>query len=194
MSTNLRTKMVKIARILGLIGPIVAYTFIGLSVYLNPWFSLEGHALSELGDSRKEYCKYPWLYNLGLEISGAIMALFALGLVARSKNLLEGLGSTLVLAGSISLSMIGVFPSGTQLHVPATASFYLLTPIGLLLMALSQIKRNLFASLLMMAAIFSSLILALVPKWHGAAIPELIGAIGISISVWILCLRYLGKS
>ena len=193
MSTNLRPKMVKIARVFGLIGPLVAYTFIGVSIHLNPWFSLEGHALSELGDPRKEYCRYPWFYNIGLEISGVIMALFALGLLARSRSGIGRLGSTLVLFGSISLSLIGIFPSGTQLHVPVTTSFYLLTPIGLLLMALSQIRRDLLASLSIIVTILSSILFASVPKWHGAAIPELIGAIGISISIWILCLRYLGR-
>jgi len=174
-----------------LLGPLLAYTFIGISIYLNPWFSLEGHALSELGDPMKEYCRYPWFYNLGLEISGAIMALFALGLLAKGQNLPEMIGSTLVLVGSISLSMIGFFPSGTRLHVPVTSSFYLLTPIGLLIVALGRIKRNPLPFMLVITTILSSILAASVPKWNGAAIPELIGVIGISICIWILCFSYL---
>ncbi len=191
MSTDLKSRIARFSRILGLIGPLVAYAFIGVSIYLNPWFSLEGHALSELGDLRKKYCKYPWFYNLGLELSGIIMAFFAVGLLLKSERFSQKLASTLILAGSISLALIGFFPSGTHLHGPVTAAFYLLTPFGLFMFALTLLRRNLLLSLIMVFTIASSIVMASVPRWHGAAIPELIGAVGITICIWILCLNQL---
>ncbi len=194
MSTDFKSKIAQFARFFGFIGPLIAYFFIGVSIKLNPWFSIVGHALSELGDIRKNYCTYPWFYNLGLIISGSMMAFFAIGLLVKSKRLFERLASTLVLAGSISLAFIGIFPSGTHLHVPVTAFFYILTPIGLSLLALSFVKKDPLSSLIMITTITLSIVLSSVPKWHGAAIPEIIGALGITICIWILCLRFLKRN
>ncbi len=190
MSSDFRLKMLKLARIAGLIGPLIAYSFIGISIHLNPWFSLKGHALSELGDFRKEITKYPWFYNLGLIVSGFLMAFFALGLLMK-EGMMERIPAFLILIGSISLSLIGFFPSGTPLHAPATASFYLLTSIGLFLFAIGMLRKDLITALIMMLTVISLILLATVPDWDGAAIPELIGAVGISICVFIICLRVL---
>ena len=191
MSSDFRLMVIKLARIAGFVGPLIAYSFIGISIYINPWFSLKGHALSELGDPGKKITNYPWFYNLGLIISGFLTALFALGLLIKGRGLIERGSSLLVLIGSISLSLIGFFPSGTPLHVPVTATFYLLTSIGLLLFAMGLLRKDLIPALIMILTMVSLILLASVPNWDGAAIPELIGAVGISICIFIICLRFL---
>ena len=67
----------------GVVGPLVAYFFIGLSIILSPWFSWSTDALSDLGHSVKS--DVASLYNFGLLLAGFLLVI---GCVVRRQNLL----------------------------------------------------------------------------------------------------------
>jgi hypothetical membrane protein len=55
----------------GVVGPLVAYLFIGVSIVLSPWFSWWSNALSDLGHSVDS--DVALLYNFGLLLAGFFM-------------------------------------------------------------------------------------------------------------------------
>ena len=55
----------------GVVGPLVAYFFIVVSIGLSPWFSWSSNALSDLGHSVDS--DVASLYNFGLLLAGFLM-------------------------------------------------------------------------------------------------------------------------
>ena len=60
----------------GLLGPLAALLFIGVSILLSPWFSWGNNALSDLGHSVNS--DVAPLFNFGLLLSGFFTILYAL--------------------------------------------------------------------------------------------------------------------
>jgi hypothetical membrane protein len=59
----------------GVIGPLMAYVFIGFSIASAPWFSWWNNALSDLGHAVKsEVAQY---YNFGLAAAGLLVLIYA---------------------------------------------------------------------------------------------------------------------
>ena len=60
----------------GVVGPLVAYFFIVVSIGLSPWFSWSSNALSDLGHSVDS--DVASLYNFGLLLSGFFMMIYSI--------------------------------------------------------------------------------------------------------------------
>jgi len=65
----------KVYSSLGVVGPLVAYGSIGISIMLSPWFSWERNALSDLGHAVKSGVAP--IYNFGLLLAGFLIAVYA---------------------------------------------------------------------------------------------------------------------
>jgi hypothetical membrane protein len=52
----------------GVVGPLIAYFSIGVSMVLSPWFSWESNALSDLGHAIKS--EVASIFNFGLLLVG----------------------------------------------------------------------------------------------------------------------------
>jgi len=65
----------KIYALFGVVGPLVAYVSIGVSIALSPWFSWGRNALSDLGHS-VESGVAP-MYNFGLLLTGFLLVIYA---------------------------------------------------------------------------------------------------------------------
>ncbi|MEM1547135.1 MAG: DUF998 domain-containing protein, partial [Candidatus Methanomethylicia archaeon] len=63
--------------VLGVLGAVIAYPFIGISIMLSPWFNPYENALSDLGNIALNGLT-AYIFNLGLILSGFLIALFAL--------------------------------------------------------------------------------------------------------------------
>jgi len=61
--------------LLGVIGPVVAYAFIGVAIAFSPWFSWHRNALSDLGHATRS--SVAPIFNLGLSLVGLLMILYA---------------------------------------------------------------------------------------------------------------------
>ena len=59
--------------LLGIIGPALAFLFLGASILSAPWFSWSKNALSDLGYALRETAV---TFNFGLAISGLIVAIY----------------------------------------------------------------------------------------------------------------------
>jgi len=100
--------MIKLVKILGIVGAALPYLFIITSIVLSPWFDLYENALSDLGSiSRNGYIAY--IFNLGLIISGSLVSLFALILSNLKRSWKFLIWTTLLLINAINLALIGVF-------------------------------------------------------------------------------------
>lgn len=54
----------RVYALFGVIGPLLAYVFIGVSIMLSPWFTWESSALSDLGHSVNS--EVASIFNIGL--------------------------------------------------------------------------------------------------------------------------------
>ena len=61
----------RVYALFGVVGPLVAYISMGVSIVLSPWFSWESNALSDLGHAfRSEVAS---IFNFGLLLAGFLM-------------------------------------------------------------------------------------------------------------------------
>jgi hypothetical membrane protein len=157
------------------------------ATFLSSWFSWSTNALSELGVGEQAI-----LFNSAVLVGGALNLLFALGLRLYLKDgwwVSAGVG--LVMVGSVFLALVGVFTIDyLALHGVAAFGYFVLTPIGILLIGLGTkdqfIRKLSFACAIL--ALFAILVLPVVvlalPFKVGFAIPEL--AESLTILCWTI--------
>ena len=64
----------KIYTSLGIVGPIIVYISIGVSIMFSPWFSWQRNALSDLGHAVKS--EVAPIFNLGLLLGGLLLVVY----------------------------------------------------------------------------------------------------------------------
>ena len=173
----------------GLLTPLVAFSAIAISIALSPWFSWARNALSDLGALNSPV--WP-IFNTGLVMAGLLASRFSYGILRGAEGGLEKAGSVLLLAGSVSLALIGLLPEDTGLpHFLVSVAFFFLTPLGFLILGLRDLRGpNRAYSALMV--IFSLASLTTWASWAcfrppvGIAVPELIAALLSSASLVLL--------
>jgi len=178
----------------GLLTPPVAFTAIAISIALSPWFSWARNALSDLGALSSPV--WP-IFNAGLVVAGLLASRFSYGILKGAEGGLEKAGSVLLLAGSISLALIGLLPEDTGLpHFLVSVAFFFLTPLGFLILGLRDLRgpNRAYAPLW---SLFSLASLAAWASWAlfrppmGIAVPELIAALSSSASLVLLASKAL---
>lgn len=143
----------RILRYFGVLALAIGWLTIILSISVNPWFSLERNALSDLGAVGRENA---WIFNSGLVVAGVVAALYSIYLLKAARDKLETLASAIFLMSSIHLILIGLYPEGTYPHLFASYWFFLSAGFAVLLFgAALLIKRDLFlgASFVLISAI-----------------------------------------
>jgi len=93
----------KICALFGVIGPLLAFVSIGVSIALSPWFSWERDALSDLGHA-VESGVAP-IFNFGLLLTGFFLTIYAVKVL---KVPARWTGYSLVLS-AFTLQSIAVF-------------------------------------------------------------------------------------
>ncbi|MBI4362968.1 MAG: DUF998 domain-containing protein [Euryarchaeota archaeon] len=150
----------RLAGACGILAPVLGWLFILASIAANPWFSWTGHALSHLGSPASTN---PALFNTGLILTGGLGLLMTLGFAASSqpqaeRDLRGRMGLLLLAVSLFALAGVGVFPwphppglpaSGIPeftptavAHTATAATFFLLTPVSLLLIGRSAQYRG----------------------------------------------------
>ena len=181
---------------MGIVVPIVAFTFIGLSILTYPQFSLTNNALSDLGVVPGVTAT---LFNFGLFASGLMSLWFAIGLYNfLSEKVLGKLGATVFGAVGLALEGIGWAPEGTNVfnfpwHYFFSVTFFTLMPIALLVivgyfLTTRQKELSLFTLLTALVAAAPWVLYFLVRYVPGVAIPELISAL--AASVWAMVIGW----
>lgn len=178
----------KISGVIGVLTPIIAFTFILLAIAHSPQFSWTKNALSDLGVQKGTTAV---LFNNGLIISGILVIFFATGLFKFfQENLVGKVGAFVFLLDAFALTAIGIFPENVKpLHFYASVAFFMLHPVSMLFISIallraSKVKLGFFT---FMTAVIAAFVWAL-PFWEGVAIPETLSAL--SVSIWFIVLGF----
>ncbi|MCW4019893.1 MAG: DUF998 domain-containing protein [Candidatus Bathyarchaeota archaeon] len=161
----------------GILGPLISYVFIGISIASAPWFSWEKNALSDLGNAlRKESAPY---YNFGLALAGLLTAVYAV--TAFRKHAKHT--SLCLAASSFLLQLLAVFDEVYgHLHTALSILFFIAIILSALVYAIE--KRSILSSTSFIIGLGAwTLYLAKVYS-AGFAVPETISATA-TVS-WIL--------
>jgi len=177
----------RIYALLGIIGPLLAYLFIGISIASASWFRWSKHALSDLGHAlRSESALY---YNFGLAAAGLLIAIYAVAsLMSRAKY------SGLCLAASaFSLQLVAVFDEiYGRTHMLVSVIFFVLLLLSSLIYAIE--KRSVLAGVSFMLG-FSAWLLYWMKLYNaGVAVPEIISSTAAVTWIILSALETLCKS
>ncbi|MGC9009796.1 MAG: DUF998 domain-containing protein [Sulfolobales archaeon] len=176
-------------RFTGLIAALFAWAIIILSISQNPWFDLYKHALSDLGDPVR--ANKPWIYNLGLIITGVLTCIYSLYLTYVASNKIHVFASAMIFVAGIFLALIGLYPSGTRPHVFVSTWFFIQIWISMLAFFIEALinRRRLNGVILGLITVIGPLG-ALLIKWPSTALLEIYGIILVDIYVIILTISF----
>ena len=190
---QLKESWIRAFGICGILAPILALVFIGVSIMIHPEFNFPDYALSHLGalDTPDHI-----IYNVGMVLTGCTGILFSCGVPGLVNTKIGVLGILVFASGFFSLALVGVFPGGTSPHNTVSMAFFTLSTFGILILALDQLLKSSTRlwGVLLMALIFlgviSAVLVGKIPHL-GAAIPETIGAVAFSEFSIVFGLRLL---
>lgn len=173
--------LVTVWRFSGVIGVVLAWVIIMLSISQNPWFNIFKHALSDLGDPK---ASSPWVYNLGLIVVGVIMCIYSLFYTYKAINKAHVYASALLFIAGVFLALIGVYPSSTRPHIFISTWFFIQTWLAFVVSTISMMldKKIVYTIILSIITIVGPLGAILI-KWPSVALLEIYGVILIDIYI-----------
>ena len=161
----------------GLLGPLTAFLFIGISIILSPWFSWGNNALSDLGHSVSSDAAP--LFNFGLLLSGFFTILYS---ILSFRKHAKYTSYFLMFAG-LSLQLVATFNEGYKpLHFQVSVLFF----AALCFASISYIieKRSVLAFAALVVGLVSWILYGMEIYSAGIAVPETISAI--ATTIWVL--------
>jgi len=167
----------KIYALLGVVGILLAYVSVGVSIALSPWFSWERNALSDLGHAIKS--EVAPIFNFGLLLTGFLVMIYAL-MVFRGYARWTSYG---MVTSTFMLQLVAVFDEAYGLlHFVASVLFFVSLGLTSILYAIE--KRS---SLALMGFIIG--LLFWVFYWAGIysagiAVPETLSTV--AVIPWII--------
>jgi hypothetical membrane protein len=167
----------RIYALFGVIGPLLVYIFIGISISLSPWFSWERNALSDLGHAVKSGVAP--IFNFGLLLTGFFLMIYAVKVL---KEYARWTGYSLVIS-AFSLQLVAVFDEVYDpLHSVVSILFFLSLGITSLLYA---VERKSYSAV----AAFTIGLILWISYWAkiysaGVAVPETISSA--AVLLWII--------
>jgi hypothetical membrane protein len=156
----------------GLVGPLVAFLFIALSIGLSPWFNWQDNALSDLGHATDS--SVAPLFNFGLFFAGFLVMVYSV-MVLRTHARYTGF---CLLVSSLLLQLVAVFDEVYgSLHF--LVSVLLFVSFGFASLAYGFEKRSALA-LAAFAIGFCSWAFYLAGVYgEGVAVPETISSVAV---------------
>jgi hypothetical membrane protein len=177
---------IRIIGLLGAITPVIAYSGIILSIFLNlDWFSLTDNALSDLGHYGNLGFK-AFVYNGGLFISGLIALIFCLAIYYQEREAFtdDSLGKTLLLGGMIAFFISSVSLMGVT--IPFAMWFF-----GGAFYRRAELRRmGILALLVGTIAGLTWISYFVFPLFSGVAIPEALSSIAVSLWIALRGIQY----
>ena len=99
----------KYIKYMGFSAIAAAWITIFAAISVNPWFRIQKNALSDLGGTNiiSNFFQHqapadPYIYNVGLMITGLLIALFAIASIANSRNSIENTGSAFFIIAALT--------------------------------------------------------------------------------------------
>ena len=179
--------IIRLGGLCGIVGSVLTIVMVYAATIISPWFRWATNALSELGVGEVSS-----IFNSAVMIGGVLNFLFAVGLREYlGGRRLAKVGVALIMLGSASLALVGVFTIAYPvLHSIVALGEFVLAPIGFILIGFSAndsaVKKLSIATGI--AALIAILILPVVllalPFTVGFAVPEMIEAL--IVATWII--------
>ena len=166
----------------GIIGPLVAFLFVFLSIVLSPWFSWENNALSDLGHS--VISDVPYLFNFGLLLSGFVIIIYS---ITSFRKYAKFTSYFLVFTG-LSLQLVATFDEVYgMLHLQISVLFFAM--LGFTSVSYIIEKRSILAVVALVIGLVSWILFGLKIYSTGIAVPETISSVATASWVGISALR-----
>lgn len=163
--------------LLGVIGPVIAYVSIGVSILFSPWFSWNRNALSDLGHAVKSGVAP--IYNFGLLLAGSLIMIYA---VKAFKEHAAWTSYSLVLT-AFTLQLVAMFDEVYGLlHFVVSLLFFGFLGFTSLLYAVE--KRSYLAATALIVSVVSWTIYWTGPRGIGVAVPETISSV--AAVLWVI--------
>lgn len=169
----------------GLIALVIGLIAIILAISMNPWFSLERNALSDLGALS---IPSNYVFNTGLMITSIFMLIYSIYLVSVINSKVGIVGSSLLLLASIHLFLIGAFPEGTYPHMFVSYEFFLLSAIAITLIGISFLMISKVHGILSIVLIIIGIVFAVIIPWPSIGALELMAIV--VMGLWILVMLH----
>jgi len=191
----------RVIALFGILGPLVAYFAIGLSICFSPWFDWTRNALSDLGIGEAGY-----IFNYGLIVAG--LFLFPFSLLLRKMlpySRLGRNGAVIFLFAVVSLALIGVFPERENVlafHFLVSLLFFCLTAVSSIMIGYGLLREGCkmlgyIAFAAGIVIIGCHIVILPIVIWtyplSAIAIPEMVAAVSATIWVIVFALKILLK-
>jgi len=168
----------------GVVAPPLTLGLIIYTIAISPSFNWHRDALSDLGVR-----EHALLFNSALAMNGMLSILFALGVgMLLRRGRLTRVGVVAMVIGALGVGSISVITQDYDaLHFWLAAAYFVLTPLGYLLLAPAMFRmgRGVMGALTIAAGIAALLLILLLPH-QGIAVPEL--AASLILSAWTFSL------
>lgn len=179
----------KLAAVTGISVIVFAWAVIGLSMYLNPWFSPTHGALSDLGGGTLSANghpapSYPYVYNVGLMITGILIMILSSIAISLSGNKVETVGESFFIIAGLFLALIGIYHEGTYPHDFVSIWFFMIATGAYFVIGISMLKGKIrkFGAAITAIVPAAWIIYAIVP-WQSTAEDEIFGVVVIDILI-----------
>ena len=172
-------KALRLTGFFGIISPLFGFMIIAMSIWLSPWFSWTGNALSDLGAEGLESV----VFNSGLAMTAALLMMFSAGLLEMTKGDIIGqVGGAIHLLSAGLLIGIGVLNITIEpWHYYVSVGFFTAMPLSALFIGLFCYRKNMrFYTLIAWGSATLAVVIWLLP-WSSVAIPEALSVAYISI-------------
>ena len=164
----------KFYALLGIIGPLVAYLSIGISIFQSPWFSWERSALSDLGHSVDS--NVAPIFNLGLSLAGFLIMIYILT-TFRKYSKYTAIG---FVVSSFFLQLIATFDEVYGfLHGVVSVLFFISLGITSLIHAYE--RKSIFSVIVFVIGFSSWVLYGLEIYNAGIAVPETISSVSVML-------------
>ena len=167
----------KLRFLLGIIGPLTAFGFVGFSIASAPWFRWSENALSDLGHALKS--NVAPLFNFGLAVAGFLVLIYAVTVLWRYAKF----SSLCLSAAAFVLQLIAVFDEVYgSLHFAVSVLFFVSIRIASLVYAIE--KRSPLAAIAFVVGLAAWISYGAGLYDAGIAVPETVSAA--AVASWIV--------
>ncbi|MGQ9515373.1 MAG: DUF998 domain-containing protein [Thermoproteota archaeon] len=181
----------KLFKVLGILGAVIAYPFIVVSIMLSPWFNFFNNALSDLGNvSLNGFVAM--IYNSGMILSGLIVTIFGISMSFKHVSWKYLIWVLPLLVAGINLMLIGIFPEDAgSIHSQVSEIFFASIAVVSLTYSYASWKLGTpeIGAISLIFGIVSPLIWFVEWPWHGVAIQETITSALSAILLVMVSLR-----
>lgn len=172
----------------GVVGPLVAYFFIGVSIILSPWFSWWSNALSDLGHSIKS--DVASLYNFGLLLAGFFVMIYSMTAFRDHAKYT----SYCLLVSALILQLVATFDEVYgSIHVIVSILFFVSLGFASIVYALE--RKSVLALAAFVIGLGSWIFYSAGIYSAGVAVPETVSSVATVLWVMLSSIKiYFGKS